>query len=99
MQLFSLEERRLQGDVTAAFQYLKGACQKDGHRLFTRTCKDRTSINDFILKEGRFILDIRKKFLTVRVMRHWNRLPREVVDTSSLQMFKARLDEAMSNLV
>jgi len=51
------------------------------------------------LKEGRFRLDIRKKFFTVRVVRHWKRLPRETVDAPSLVVFKARLDGAVSNLV
>jgi len=46
------------------------------------------------LKEGRFRLAIRKKFFTLRVVRHWNRLPREVMDAPSLQLFKARLDGA-----
>ncbi|KFM09934.1 hypothetical protein AS27_06462, partial [Aptenodytes forsteri] len=55
--------------------------------------------NGFNLKEGRFRLDIRKKFFTMRVMRHWNRLPREVVDAPSLEVFKARLDGALSNHV
>ncbi|KFR00224.1 hypothetical protein Y956_14744, partial [Nipponia nippon] len=51
------------------------------------------------LKEGRFRLDIRKKLFTVRVVRQLNRLPREVVDVPSLEVFKARLDGALSNLV
>ncbi|KFZ53539.1 hypothetical protein N321_07676, partial [Antrostomus carolinensis] len=55
--------------------------------------------NGFKLKEGRFRFDIRKKFFTVRVVRHWNRLPKEVVDSPSLEVLKARLDGALSNLV
>ncbi|KFQ09272.1 hypothetical protein N329_01519, partial [Haliaeetus albicilla] len=55
--------------------------------------------NGVKLKEGRFRLDIRKKFFTVRVVRHWHRLPREVADAPSLEVFKARLDGALSNLV
>ncbi|KFM07090.1 hypothetical protein AS27_06938, partial [Aptenodytes forsteri] len=55
--------------------------------------------NGFKLKEGRFRVDIRKKFFIVRVVRHWNRMPREAGDAPSLEMFKARLDGALSNLV
>ena len=57
------------------------------------------SDNSFKLKEGRFRSDIRKKYFTMRVVRHWNRLPREAVDGPSLEVFKARLDGALSNLV
>jgi len=45
------------------------------------------------------LLDLRKKFFTMRVVKHWNVLPREVVDVPSLETFKARLDGALSNLV
>ncbi|KFR06284.1 hypothetical protein Y956_15641, partial [Nipponia nippon] len=55
--------------------------------------------NGLKLKEGKFRLDVRKKFFTQRVVRHWNRLPREVADAPSLAVFKARLDGSLSNLV
>ncbi|KFZ49777.1 hypothetical protein N321_03507, partial [Antrostomus carolinensis] len=105
LRLFSLEKRRFRGDLIAAFQYLKGtgvlkgAYKKAGEGLFIRAVNDKTKGNGCKLKEGRFRLDIRKKFFTVRVVRHWHRLPKEVVDAPSLEVFKARLDEALSNLV
>ncbi|KFQ38986.1 hypothetical protein N332_04606, partial [Mesitornis unicolor] len=55
--------------------------------------------NGFKLEEGRFRLNIRRKFFNVRVVRHWHRLPREAVDAPSLEAFKARLDRALSGLV
>ncbi|KFQ38949.1 hypothetical protein N332_00928, partial [Mesitornis unicolor] len=55
--------------------------------------------NGIKLEEGRFRLDIRKKFFTVRVVRHWQRLPREGVNAPSLAAFKARLDRALGSLV
>ncbi|KFP71061.1 hypothetical protein N310_13798, partial [Acanthisitta chloris] len=55
--------------------------------------------NGFKLTESRFRSDIKKKFFTVRVVRHWNRLPIEVVDSSSLELVTDRLDWALSNLV
>ena len=98
MGLFSLKKRRLQGDLRAAFQYQKGL-QKDGEGLFTRVCSDTTRRNGSKLKEGRFRSDIRKKFFTMRVVKHWPRLPREAVGAPSLAVFKARLDGALSTLV
>jgi len=97
--LFSLEHRRLQGDLRAAFHYAKGAYKKAGEELFTKACSNRTGGNGFKLREGRFRLDIKKKFFILRVVRHWHRLPREVVNAPSLEVFKARLDGALSNLV
>jgi len=97
--LFSLEKRRLWGDLIAAFQYLKGACRKDGENIFSRACCDRARRNGFKLREGRFRLDIKKKYFMMRVVKHWNRLPREAVEAPSLETFKAKLDGAVSSLV
>jgi len=78
--------------MIAAFQYLKWSYRKEGDRLFRRDCSDRTSGNGFKLKEGSFRLDIRKKS-------NWNRLPSVAADALSLETFKARLDQALSNLI
>jgi len=96
---YSLEERRLQGDVIVAFQSLKGAYKKVGDRCFLRACCDKTRGNRFQLKEGRFRLAIRKIFFTMWVVRDCNRFPREVVDAPSLETFQVRFDMALSNLV
>ncbi|KAK4811622.1 hypothetical protein QYF61_017013 [Mycteria americana] len=86
------------------YSSLPGLRKKDGDRLFSRACCDRTRGNGFKLKEGRFRLDIGKKFFTMGVVRHWPRLPwprlpREVVDAPSLETSKARLDGALSDLI
>jgi len=66
---------------------------------FYKAGSDRMRGNGFKLEEGRFRPDIRKKFFTVRAMRHGDRLPSEIVDVPSLEAFRARLDGAVSNLV
>ena len=99
MGLFSLEKRRLWGDLIVAFQYLKGTYKQEGEWLFTRVHSDRTRGNGLKQRQGRFRLDTRGKFFTQRVVRRWNRLPKEVVDAPSLEAFKARLDVALGSLV
>ena len=97
--LFSLEKRRLQGDLITAFQCLKGAYTQEAlFQLFEWVNNNSTKGNGFKLKEGRFRLNIRRKFFTERVVRCWNRLPREAVDAPSLEVFKARLDGALRSL-
>ena len=98
-ELFSLEKKRLQKDLIAAFQYLKGEYRKAGEGLLRWAGRNRTRGSGFKLEEGRFRLDIRKKIFSVSVGRQWNRLPREAVAAPFLETFKARLDGAVSNLV
>ena len=83
--------------MRAALQYVKGGCKKEGNRLLSGVCCDRTRGNGFKLREGRFRWDIRKRFFfvwlfyDVRVEQHWNRLPREVADAPSLETGKPSL--------
>jgi len=89
----------LRGDLRATFQYLKEAYRKDGENLFSKACCDRIRSNGFKLSGGKFRTDTRKKFFTVRVVKHWHRLSREAVEAPPLETFKVRLDGALSNLV
>ena len=68
--LFSLEKRRLQGDLIVAFQYLKGVYKQEGERLFRRVDGHGTGGNGFKQRQGRFTLDMRRKFFTQGVMTH-----------------------------
>jgi len=86
-------------DAEAALQFLKGSNKKEEDRLFSRVCRDKTRRNGFKLEQGTFRLDMRKKFYMVRVVKDWNKLPRDGLKALSLEIFKIRLDRTLSNLI
>ncbi|KAK4826143.1 hypothetical protein QYF61_005716 [Mycteria americana] len=83
--LFSLEKRRLRGDLLALCNYLKGVCSEVGVGLFSQITSKRMRRNSLKLHQG-------------RVVKHWNRLPREVVESPSLNEFKKHVDVALQDI-
>ena len=94
----SLEERRARGDRIAVFNYLKGRHVEKEASLFTAVLASRSRSNGFKVQEGRFQLNSRKHLLMVRAVRRWNKLPRRVVESPSLEVWRRRLDEHLSGV-
>ncbi|KAJ7397772.1 Peroxisomal targeting signal 2 receptor [Pitangus sulphuratus] len=97
--LSSLEKRRLRGDLITLCHFLRRASGEGDADLFFLGYSDRMHGNGSKMHQRRFRLDIRKHFLTKRVVKHWNRLPREVVNVPSLSMRKRHLDSALNNVI
>ena len=95
--LFSLEKRNLGGNVINVSNYLKRGCKDNRARLFSVVPSDGTRDNGHKLKHRRLPLTIKKHFFTVKVTNHWHRLPREVVESPFLEIFKSHLDTVLGN--
>ena len=96
--LFSLGKRRLGGDLINVCKYLKGdGRQIDEARFFLVMCSNRTRSSGLKLEHRKFHTNVWKNFFTVRVTEHWNRLPREVVESPSTEIFKTQLDTYLSD--
>ncbi|TRZ18657.1 hypothetical protein HGM15179_008455 [Zosterops borbonicus] len=97
--VFSLREKRLRLDLIALYNYLKGSCGQVGIHLFFHVTTNNTRGNGPKLHQGRFRLDIGNAFFTERVVKHWNRSLREVVEPASLEEFKRYVDMALRDMV
>ena len=95
--MFSLEKRTLRRDLIND-KYPSYGRQRDKARLFSEVYGDRTRRNSHKLKHRKFSTNVHKNVFTVRVMEHWNRLPRVVVETPSLETCKTLLDPYLCKL-
>ena len=98
-RITTVSTKKKRRDLINAYKYLKGGCQEDGAKFFPVVPSDRTRGNGHKLRHRKFRLNMRRNFFPLRVTEHWNRLPREVVESPSLEIFKTRLDGVLCGLL
>ena len=98
LELYSLEKSRFRGDLINVKTYFRGGSNEDIARLFSVVPRDRTRGNVYKLEHRKFCLNIRKYFFTMQVTKLWHRLPREVVESLSLEIFESHLCMILGNL-
>ncbi|XP_055554008.1 uncharacterized protein LOC129734474 [Falco cherrug] len=98
-QLRTLEKRRLRGNLIVPYSFLRRGSEEGGADLFSLGSSVSMHGNGSKLCQGRFSLDFRKHFFAESVVKHWNRLPREVVDALCLSVFKRHLDNVLNNML
>jgi len=98
LELFSLGKRRLRGDLISAYRYLKGGSQVDRARLFSVVPSDRIRSNGHKLEHRKLHMNMINYFFIVTVTELWNSLPREIMKSPSLEIFKILLDAYLCNL-
>jgi len=100
LSLFNLGKKRLKGELINVYKYLKGGGRQMGEaRLFSVVCSDSARSNDLKLEHRKFHTNTWKNFFTVRVKEHWNRVPREAVESPSMEIFKTCLDACLGDLL
>ena len=95
----ALKKRRLRGDWIQVYKYLRCGSHSGEAGLFSVVRGDRTRGNGLKLLQRKFRTNVCKNLFTVRLTEHWNRLPREVVESPSLEIFKTRLDAYLCDVV
>jgi len=99
LRLFSLEKRRLRGDFITFDSYLKGGCSEVGFNLYSQVTSERMRGNGLKLHQSRLRLNIRKIFFAEGIIKYWNRLPRKVVESPSLEVFRRHVGAALRNML
>ncbi|KAJ7411172.1 hypothetical protein WISP_103903 [Willisornis vidua] len=96
LELFSLERRRLRGDLVTLYNHLKGGCNQVGVSLFSQATVTGSENTSLKMDQERFRLNIKGKFFMKNVAKHWNRLFRELLESPPLEELKKQLDVALS---